>query len=55
MIRRLEHIVEETLAKPSRRRLAIGWGLNGAPRTYRLVRPPAWPVRLATALLTTLP
>ena len=54
MIRRLEHLVEETLATPPHRRVAIGWGHNAAPRTYRLVRQPAWPVRLAAALLTTL-
>jgi hypothetical protein len=54
MIRRLEHLVEKTLGTPPHRRVAIGWGHNGAPRTYRLVRPPAWPVRLAAALLTTL-
>jgi hypothetical protein len=54
MIRRFEHLVEQTLAAPPRQRMAIGWGHNGTPRTYRLVRPPAWPVRLAAALLTSL-
>jgi hypothetical protein len=53
MIRRLEHIVEETLTTPQCQRLAIGWGANGAPRTYRLIRPAAWPVRLARAVLST--
>lgn len=53
-IRRIKHLVEETRTTPSHRRVAIGWGPNAAPRTYRLVRQPAWPVRLAVALLSTL-
>ena len=50
----LLHLVAEPLATPPHRLVAIGWGRNAVPRTYRLVRPPAWPVRLAAALLTTL-
>jgi hypothetical protein len=53
-IRRFTHLVEETLATPPHRRVAIGWAPNATPRTYRLVRQPAWPVRLAAALLSTL-
>jgi hypothetical protein len=52
MIRRLEQIVQETFAVPPCQRLVIGWEHNGRARTYRLVRPPAWPVRLARALVT---
>lgn len=54
MIRILGHIIEETRVAPSRERLVIGWAQNGAPRTYRLARPPAWPTRLARAVLTSL-
>lgn len=54
MMRLLGHIFVETRVAPARQRLPIGWGQNGAPRTYRLARPPAWPTRLARAVLTTL-
>jgi hypothetical protein len=52
MIRRLGRIIDETRFAPPRGRMAIGWGYNGSPRTYRLLRVPAWHARLARAVLT---
>jgi len=54
MIRLLGHILEETRVAPPRQRLAIGWGQNGTPRTYRLAPRPAWPTRLARAVFTSI-
>jgi hypothetical protein len=55
MIFRLEHIVALSLAPGQRQRVVIGRAPNGTARTYRLSRPPAWPVRLAALVFAALP
>jgi hypothetical protein len=42
---------DDRTAPHSRRRVVIGRTREGLPRTYRLVRPRTWPVRLAAALI----
>jgi hypothetical protein len=51
MTRPLGYIVEQAIARNRRTRLVIGRERNGMPRTYRLERPPVWPLRLAHALV----